>query len=236
MKKSVGFDQKIELGNLDIAAREASYTERKDMYAKLDEYLRTDIKGDKSRKNAITMLMKIWYLADEEHEGIKQKAFVLFNNLPSENRLVLHWGMILLAYPFFKDVTDEMGNLLKLQNEVASQQVGRRIKMLYGDRRRVEVAINAVLTSMKYWGIIEAKKRQIYSLKRRIKIDNVELKNWLVEVILRISEYNSMPIDIVQSLTMLFPFDLNISINEIDTNTIKIDRQGLDTYMLSIQK
>lgn len=234
MTKAVGFDQKVDIKHLDITVNEARVTERKDMYAKLDEYLKFDIKGDKSRKNAITMLMKIWFLVEEEHEGIKRRAYELYPNLREEEKLVLHWGMTLSAYPFFKAVADEMGNLFKLQNEVPSQQLSRRIKMIYGDRRRVEVAVSAVLGSIKAWGIITLGQKQIYSKNQPITIEDTALKNWILEVAIRASEYNTIPLDIVASLNMLFPFEFKVNVNEIDTQRIKVNRQGLDTYMLSV--
>ena len=234
MTKPVGFDQKVDIKHLDITVSEARITERKDMYAKLDEYLRFDIKGDKSRKNAITMLMKIWFLVDDEHEEIKQRAYELYPELREEDRLALHWGMTLLAYPFFKAVADEMGNLFKLQNEVPSQQLSRRVKMLYGDRRRVEVAVSAVLGSIKVWGVITLEKKQIYSKNQVITIEDTALKNWILEVAIKASEYSAIPLDMISSLTMFFPFEFKVNVNEIDTKRIKVDRQGLDTYMLSI--
>lgn len=58
MKKAVGFDQKILLDHLNYTAQEASYTPQKEMYEKLNQHLRKDIKGDKAMKNAATILIK----------------------------------------------------------------------------------------------------------------------------------------------------------------------------------
>lgn len=234
MNKAVGFDQKIQLSHLDITAQELRYTEKKDMYAKLDEYLRSDIKGDKSRKNAITILMKIWCMVDPDYEELQGEALQTFPQASTPEKILLHWGMTLLAYPFFKSVIEEMGNLLKLQNEVSSQQLGRRIKLLYGDRHRVEVALSAVLISLKSWGVIEQGEKKIYTLPGKIIIDDVFLKNWIIEVLLRISEYNIMPLDMLTSQTSFFPFEYKVSIADIDSDKIKIERQGLDQVMLSL--
>lgn len=234
MNKAVGFDQKIQLSHLDITAQELRYTEKKDMYAKLDEYLRSDIKGDKSRKNAITMLMKIWCMVEPEYQELQGEALQAFPQASAQERILLHWGLTLLAYPFFKCVIEEMGNLLKLQNEVSSQQLNRRIKLLYGDRRRVEVAVSAVLGSLKAWGLIEHKGKNIYTLPGRINVEGSFFKNWILEVLLRVSEYNIMPVDMLNSQAAFFPFEFEVSITELDGTRIKVDRQGLDQFMLSL--
>lgn len=234
MPKPVGFDQKIQLKYLDFTANELRFTERKDMYTKLEEYLEDDIRGLKSRKNAITLLMKIWCLVQPEHRELQKTALSLFPEATQEEKLLLHWGMILLAYPFFKAVTDEMGNFLKLQSEVPSQQLGRRIKLLYGDRRRVEVALGAVLGSLNAWGVVQRGQRNIYTLPRRTEVTDVQLKNWISEVILRVSEYDTMPLEMMTSQNVSFPFDYKMSIAEIDTKKLNIDRQGLDVSMISL--
>ena len=234
MSKPVGFDQKLQLKQLNFTASELKLTERKAMYVKLDNYLCEDIQGHQARKHAITMLMKIWCLVQPEHQELQKTALSLFSEGTQEEKLLLHWGMTLLAYPFFKSVMEEMGNLLKLQNEVSSQQLGRRIKLLYGDRRRVEVALTAVLSSLKAWGVVQRGQGNIYSLARRIEVTELSLKNWIAEVILRVAEYKAMPLEMLLAQNVFFPFDYKMSLAEINTNTLHIARQGLDIFMLSL--
>ena len=102
MSKPVGFDQKIQLKHLNFTANELRFTERKDMYVKLNEYLEDDIRGLKLRKNAITMLMKIWCLVQSEHQELQKTALSLFPQASQEEKLLLNWGMSLLAYPFLR--------------------------------------------------------------------------------------------------------------------------------------
>lgn len=234
MSKPVGFDQKLQLKHLNFTANELRFTERKDMYVKLDEFLNEDIGGFKSRKNAITMLMKIWFFVQKEHQELQKTALSLFPDATQEEKLLLNWGMTLLAYPFFKAVAEEMGNFLKLQSEVPSQQLGRQIKLLYGDRRRVEVALSAVLGSLKAWEVVQRGKGNIYTLPRRIEVTEARLKNWLAEVTLRVSEYKSMPLAMLTSQNVFFPFTYKLSLAEIDTKKLTIDRQGVDIFMISL--
>ncbi len=235
MTKPVGFDQKIKLDHLDFTAREAMHRERKSMYEILDEYLIGDIQGTKSRKNAITILMKIWFLVDKEYTQLRQKALDLFSLYSPRERVVLHWGMTMLAYPFFRDLACEVWKLYQLQNEVSSQQIGRKMKALYGDRRRVEVATNAVLSSMKDWGIIRDARHSVYTVLEKREIVSCNLKLWLTEVIVRASEYNSMPIDMVISAPIVFPFDFTLNIREMDKSSLNVSRQGLDVQMVGIK-
>lgn len=235
MSKPVGFDQKILLHQLDYTATEARRTERKEMYEKLDEFLLADIKGQKSRKNAITMLMKIWFLVEEGHSHLQKSAFDLLLDLKKEERLIFHYSMTILAYPFVKDLVLEMGKLFKLQDEVSSQQVGRLMKSLYGDRRRVEVATSAVLMSLKSWGVITpGENKQSYKIAKNYSVQSSYLKIWLAEAIIRCSEGTSLSLDVINSHPIFFPFDYKITSTDLKNDTFEINRQGLDMIMVEV--
>jgi hypothetical protein len=225
MKKAVGFDQKILLDHLNYTMNEVSCTKKEEMYKKLDQYLIKDIKGYKSRKNATTILIKIWYLDKKINTSIQKRAFELLPQLDSQERIALHWGMTLLAYPFFKDITREIGRLASRQHDFSSSQVYRKIKELYGDRRRVEVAYQAVLTSMKNWGVIIQKKQGVYVLPEKIIIFNNNIINWLTEVAIVTSKREYIQMDDVSTLSYLF-----------DNSIFEITNQGINKIVIGIKK
>ncbi len=236
MKKAVGFDQKILLDHLNYTINEVSYTKKEEMYKKLDQYLFKDIKGNKSRKNAITILMKIWYLDKKINTSIQKRAFELLPKLDSQERIALHWGMILSTYPFFKDIASEIGRLTSRQHDFSSSQIDRKIKELYGDRRRVEVAYQAVLTSMKNWGVVIQKKQGVYVLPEKIKIFNNKIINWLTEVAIVASKRECIQMDEVSTLSYLFPFAFNINTGLLDNSIFEITNQGINKIVIGIKK
>jgi len=235
MAKPVGFDQKLLLHQLDFTLNEARRTKRKKMYEKLDEFLIDDIRGVKSRKNAATMLMKIWYLVNDDYKHLQENAFHLYPDLRNEERLVLHYGMTILAYPFVKELVRETGKLFKLQDEVTAQQIGRIMKNLYGERRRVEVATSAVLMSLKSWGVISSgDKRHIYTTGENISIQATEIKKWLAEAIIRSSDGSSITLEELNSNSVFFPFDYTISASDLNDEYFRVNRQGLDMIMVGV--
>ncbi|MFC4402380.1 hypothetical protein [Gracilibacillus xinjiangensis] len=235
MSKPVGFDQKILLHQLDYTANEARRTERKDMYPLLEEYLLKDIKGAASRRCAKAILMKIWYLVDDEHQNLRQRALELFPDASEIERIVFHYSMTILAYPFFKDLVQEMGKLFKLQDEVTSQQINRMMKNLYGDRRRVEVATSAVLMSLKAWGIITpGKSNHTYKIKEKHSVQSSNLKEWLAEAVIRCSEGTSLTLDVLNSHPIFFPFDYKVSSADLNNDNFEVNRQGIDMIMVEV--
>jgi hypothetical protein len=233
MKKPVGFDQKVLLHHLDFTANHTKKHSRSEMYELLDGYLRNDITGAKSRKNAITMLMKIWYLVDSEMVPVRDKLLDILASLSKDERLLVHWGMILAAYPFFKDLVSEFGKLFRLQDEVPSVVIGKRMKETYGDRRRVEVATSAVLMSMKSWGIILPEKHRSYRLNPKIQIGNTDLQEVIVQILLQVLENTALEVDIVQNHLLFFPFTYELNVLELrQKSNLVFHRQGMDTLVV----
>ena len=232
MKKDVGFDRKIMLRHLDYTAEELKRTRPKEMYEKLDSFLTADIQGTKSRRNSVTILMKIWGLVEEDHRDLQQKGLEMIQSIWPEERLALHYGMTILAYPLFRDLVNEMGSGFRLQDGIASHQIRRKIKALYGDRRHVEVATEAVLTSLRSWGVIETNTKWINTISRKHEVRSLELKRWLVNVLLHASEQDFMPLDILNNHPIFFPFDYSIAVSDLGGEEFQVIRQGLDMVMV----
>lgn len=235
MKKAVGFDQKILLHQLDHMAKEMESNERNELYSLMDDYLKSDISGDKSRLNARTIIFKIWCLVPEAHQYLQQQAVQMYSHASSSERLLFHWGLTVLAYPFFRDVVHEMGKMFKLQDELPSEQLGRKMKNLYGDRRRVEVATSAVLTTLRSWDVIETKK-SVNRISQTISIDNSECQAWLAEVLLTGMEAEAMTMQMINTHPLLFPFSYKVAQSDLKTDRFMVTRQGVDMIMIRLNK
>lgn len=215
MTKPVGFDQKILLDHLDYTAKQSRKLSKKDMYAILDGYLREDITGTKSRKNVITMLMKIWYNVPDSITNVRDEVLNEFNDFSKEERLSAHWCMMMIAYPFFKEVVNEFGRLFQLQDTVSSMSIGKRMKDSYGDRRRVEVATSAVISSLKAWEIILPNENRSYIQNDKVSISTPLLQVLLFETVLSVLESESLYVNTITSHPLFFPFQFDLNLHEL---------------------
>lgn len=215
MTKPVGFDQKVLLHHLDYTAKQSKRNSRSDMYAILDGYLREDISGAKSRKNVITLLMKIWYNTPESLNNIRDEILNEFNEFSKDERLFTHWCMTVIAYPFFKDVAHEFGRLFQLQDNVSSSAIGKRMKESYGDRRRVEVATSAVISSLKAWEIIVPTENRSYKENVKIQIESPLLQGFLFETILHVSDRSYLYVNTVINHPLFFPFHIDLNLHQL---------------------
>ncbi len=235
MSKPVGFDQKLTLSQLNTTANELRFTPVNDMYPRLDDMLAHEIKGVKSRKNAITILMKVWALAPPEHQHIQEQALAFYPDATPDEKKLLHWGLSLLAYPFFHKLVEETAHLMNVQKNAPAQQIGRKMKASYGDRRRVEVATSAVLGSLKSWEVLSAEKGRTYTVPKPIPVHRADLKNWCIEILFQLSEYRYLPWQQLVNPMVFFPFTINLQRGELDMDRFKVDRQGVDAEMVSLR-
>lgn len=234
MKKAVGFDQKLQEHQLDYVVREFARAEsRQQLYDQVDQYLMADIAGAKSRANARTILFKIWVLVDEEHAELRDRAVQLFQTADKEERLLLHWGMMMLAYPFWRDMADQTGRLLQLHGEFSSVHLARKMFALYGERRRVSVSVGAVLGTFKAFDVI-AEQKKTYGGAEKKPIRQTELKLWFLEVLLRAAERSAIELKQLEHEPCLFPFELDITESEARSGRLQITRQGLDMVMAGL--
>lgn len=215
MTKPVGFDQKVLLHHLDYTAKQSRKLSKKDMYSNLDGYLREDITGAKSRKNVITMIMKIWYNVPDSITNIRDEVLNEYNDFSKEERLFAHWCMTIIAYPFFKEVVNEFGRLFQLQDTVSSMSIGKRMKDSYGDRRRVEVATSAVISSLKAWEIILPSENRSYIQNDKVSISTPLLQLLLFESVLFVLDSESLYVNTITSHPLFFPFQFDLNLHEL---------------------
>lgn len=236
MTKVVGFDQKVLINQLDYTVKLMREHSKKEMYELLDGYLRNDVTGTRSRENVRTMLMKTWYLVDKDVEDLRDKILIEMLNFTREERLVAHWGMLLLAYPFFKDVTQEISQLLHLQDIVPTSVIKNRVKEEYGDRRRVDVAVSAVLTTMKAWGVLISEKGSTIRLNEKIEISNPKLQEFMIRVLLKCLDHKALPIETLHNHPLFFPFSYEFDLYELrQQKDLIFHRHGIGEIVVEIK-
>ncbi|WP_075982594.1 hypothetical protein [Bacillus massilinigeriensis] len=230
--RAVGFDQKIQLAHLDLTANLSRQYSVKEMYSLLNIELMNSIKGDKSRKNAITMLMKTWNLVNPIIIDIRDALLNEYPYLSPREKLVINYCLTNIAYPFYREQMHYIGKQLKLFDEIQSKLIVSEMKNRYGDRRRVEVAVGAVFSSAKDWQLLTMLKPGVYQAKKtEIEVQNPLIKALMIEVLMMYHEANIVSADILNNSAIFFPFDYHIRIGDLDKQRYSIIKNIRDTII-----
>lgn len=238
MRKIVGISQKIKRSWLDAVLDQfAQTTDEREVRAFLDEYLRKQLPGPESRAKASGIVLRIWSGVDRQHVSLRHRAILLTPRISGHERIWLHWGMAVLAYPFFRDVAEVVGRLLALQDDFTTLQVQARMLMAWGDRTTTKEAVQKLITSLVEWEVLRSTKQGHFLLAGKLTTNVTDLQLWLLEALLRASTADEIEAHQLLRLPESFPFKFTASLGDLrKTERFNIYRQGLDMDMVAVRK
>lgn len=234
----IGFDRELRLEWLDaVAALAAEGAGVQDARSRLDDYLRDTLGGKGTsghRGKTITVLSTIWIATDEELEPLRRLAIRLLAEAEPSQRIAIHWGLALSAYPFFGDVADAVGRLLKLQGDVQRIGVVRRMYESWGERPAVSRATRATWQSLVWWKVLSPSDRrgQYLPIPRPIELSTA-LEVFLAEAALNWSGKRPLALASLASLPCLFPFDMSDAPTAMRaSDRLSVTREGSNVEMV----
>jgi len=242
----IGFSQRIRLEWLEHTANLVlAGNDKAAVNDSLQELLKdkVSIGGQAIRGNrekAITILMKTWLTVPRGLEALRDGGLQIQQGLPRKERIAVHWGMALAAYPFWGAVAAHTGRLLRLQGAAAAAHVQRRVKEQYGERETAARAARRVLRSFIDWGVLnETDDKGVYALGNRLSIQDPRHIAWLVEASLHARANGSAAIKDLLDGPSIFPFRLaDVSAEYLASLSPRLDllRHGLDENLVMLRQ
>ena len=164
----------------------------------------------------------------------------MLRGLGRDNRIAVHWGMTLAAYPFWGSVAAHTGRLLRLQCSAAAAQVQRRIMERCGERPTVGRATRRVLRTFIDWGILaDTPTKGLYVPGTRYTVRDPKQIAWLAEALLADRTNGSAAAKDLLDSPSLFPFRLTpIPAQQLVSLSPRLDlfRHGLDDDLVMLRK
>ena len=232
----IGFDRRLDLAWLDatvgLCQRGSDSTQ---ISEQLRQHLEAEVEGMEARRKTVTVLSRIWVNVPERDRPLRKEGLQLAASVAADERLWLHWGMSLLAYPFFRDVAATVGRLDRLQGAFSNAQVQRRMKEKWGQRTTLQRASRRVVGTLVGWGVLRRTSVPgSYVAAPRQQTDDRVLALWLLDCAMRASDAEQIPLRELVQLPCLFPFDLVDLTNDVRLSArFEVSRQGLDLEMVS---
>lgn len=243
-KAQVGFSQRIRLewfeqtANLIMAGNDR-VTVKDFLQNMLQDKVSSG--GQSARGNrdkVITILMKTWLTVPSELTDLRDEGLEFLKGSQRENRIAVHWGMALAAYPFWGAVAAHTGRLLRLQGTAAAAHVQRRVKEDYGERETASRAARRVLRSFIDWGVLnETSVKGIYEQGKQYPVTEPGLIAWMVEASLHARINGSAPVKELLEGPSIFPFRLARSSAQqmaSSASRLSVLRHGLDDDLVML--
>lgn len=210
MAKVVGLSRPIKLEwlNKTVELIKQGKTEV-EMKNDLNEYLSFEITSPTNLRKTREILLSIWVKTPEKFKRIRSLALEIYDN-ENVNRLVIHWCMILLAYPVFYDVCSLIGKLTDIQETFTTVWLKQKLFDLWGERTTLLHSVDKMLQTLKYLGVIENEKIGKYRILT-IDINNEITNSLIVLTIIAIKSKAYYEISELSQVPEMFPFKYSIS-------------------------
>lgn len=231
MNKGIGFNRNIFLPWLEAAARcRLESNSPQVMREWLGDVVGQRIKSAENRRKAIDILVNIWFHSREASPTLYDEGLARFAIAQEpEQRLALHYGMVLLAYPFFREAAAVIGQLGRRGSQISSGELKRRLMATRGQLGSLDKAVERVVYSLRDWGLLEnAGERHVYTVpSQQREVDDTRMQAWLLACALASHPAEELPyLDLVR-LPELFPFRISLGLDALRASPhFAVSRQG----------
>ena len=241
---AIGFSQRIKLEWMVETARlVAGGKADAEIAAALRDMLQDQLSVGQNpergnREKAITILLKTWVRVHTDLVPFRDRGLRLLQRLPPDIHVAVHWAGAMAAYPFFGEVAQTIGRLLRLQDNVSAPQMQRRLKERFGERETVARAARRIQRTFIDWGAIrESGVKGTYLSAPLLRLTDTELLAWMAEAAIRASEGRMKPVEEIRQSLAFFPFDISgIDITTLPSNeALEVFRQGVDEHWVRLR-
>lgn len=210
MAKMVGLSRNIKLSWLnravDFLQEELSENEIRE---NLNDYLSFEIKSPTNLRKTREILMTIWVYENKYSTRIKDAALALFRQYPDQ-ALVIHWCMILAAYPVFMDMCKLIGKMSEFQDEITLAQIKQKLFDEWGERTTLFHSIDKLMATMKDFDVLTSEKPGRYQIQKHA-VRNERITSFMVYTVMNIDDAGYYTIQELNSSNYLFPFEYQMA-------------------------
>ncbi len=223
MKPAIGFNRHLEMDWLvQTASWSANGVHGQALKNKIDVLLAPSFDSKVAQDKTRNLLFGIW---DSESKSVP-KAFhadacrLLIEH--SEVNIAIHWGMMLAKYPFFYNVTAQIGKMAKHEGLFIYKQLEQRITEVYGDTSTIKRCIQFVVRTLINLELLYNPKQGVYQLRNSISIAHDDVKSWLAEVSVRAEGNSSKSLSAISNDPAWFPFYITFNEHRLTSN-VRLD-------------
>ena len=211
MAKAIGFSRNLTLAWLNKAAElfrenlpEAEYKNQ------LTDYLSYEIKSPTNLRKTREILMHIWfYQEDDGINHMREQASQLMAKSP-DYAMTLHWGMLLLVYPVFRDLCHIIGRMAEFSDIITSRQLKQKLYDEWGERTTLFHSTDKIVATMKDLAAITAEKPGNYRITPH-EVKNEQIVVFMVKAAMMSDGNSYYKISDLGAMEVLYPFQYEIT-------------------------
>lgn len=206
MAKIVAFSLPIDLSQLnEVYELYIAGVSREDARTRLDEQISQHLSSKDTIRKTRTILLNVWY---DGESIIHDSAVEAARYLTRSERLPVHWAMMMMRFPIFKDLCIVLGNLYELKDCVSASQIKKEVFNKWGARSTLETSLSKNLKTLRDVGAIKCADKSSNYEKCVHTISDPNAVALLFASILLATEQQYMTWESFISHPAIFPFSI----------------------------
>lgn len=175
----------------------------------LNDYISFEISSPDNIRKSRDILMNLWVYPFESEKAnqIRKLALDAINN-GNENRLAMHWCMLLLYYPVFVDVTGMIGKLSSMQDSFSLAWLKTKMFEEWGERTTLFHSLDKIMQTLRQVGVVDSKKG-VYTVNH-YEIEDATTKKLLIKTILTLKMQAYYELSELDKVPQMFPFEYTV--------------------------
>ena len=212
MAKMVGLSRPLKTTWLNkVVELQLSGKSEAEIKNELNEYLAFEIGSAINIRKTREILLNLWVRENEENKEIRVLALKTYKNTESvNNRLALHWCMIMLSYPIFNDVNGLIGKIITMQDTFTSAWLREKIYEVWGERATLLHSLPKIMQTLTNINVVEKVKLGVYQVKQYPVLDKETIKV-LVLTILATGNNAYYEVPRLSTIPQMYPFVFDVS-------------------------
>jgi len=227
LSKAISLSRSITPDYLDKIVQIYSNTSDTDeIKMAVNEYLSDHIMSSTNLRKTREILLSTWVHVADDLQRVRDKALEIYTSAPSTERMAIHWAMLILAFPIFKDLCSIIGKLSDVQETVTLARIKRRLSEQWGERTTLLHSTDKIIKTLKDLGALLQVKPGVYTTPTQ-KIEDGRVISLLVYSVLHSNGKLYANLTGLEAYPEFYPFQLHVSLDElVDSGLFSIDRIG----------
>ncbi len=231
MAERIGLSKNVKLEWMNLAADQhlLGKTQTEAMSV-IDDKIHESITCQANVRTIRAILMNMWF---KNQDWFLDTASEIIRGVAPNERIAIHWAMLLKRYPVFYDLCTVIGGLFQFRDEITLDQIRKRIFEKWGARDTLQSSLSKNIQMFKELQALNSIKHVGTYTRNIMSISDTHVVQLLCISIIEASGKDYMTWEELLQHPALFPFTID-AVTQGDMAScehIRLERMGDDVVL-----
>ena len=235
MAERIGLSKNVKLEWMNLAADQHLLGKTQiEAMPVIDEKIHESIKCQANVRTIRAILMNMWF---KNQDWFLDKATDVTRGISENERLAVHWALMLVRYPFFYDLCSAIGGLFEFRDEITIDQIRNRVFDKWGARATLKPGLSQVIHMLKDLNILNPVKPAGTYTHNSVLVSDVNIMQLLCAATIKASGKEYMTWENITQHPALFSFKID-GVTQADMASCEhlcLERMGDDVVIRVLQ-